>query len=83
VPKREAGSIPNPNMNIMGQELGSVSLSLCTTAHPLYTRFTNIFGASISEATMRPNPRQEQTEPLARLDEAELLGGFSRGRVYH
>jgi hypothetical protein len=25
--------------------------------HPLYTRFTNIFGASISEATMRPDPR--------------------------
>ena len=24
---------------------------------PLYTRFTNIFGASISEATLRPNPR--------------------------
>jgi hypothetical protein len=24
--------------------------------HPLYTRFTNILGASISEATMRPNP---------------------------
>ena len=29
-------------------------------AHPLYTRFTNLFGASISEMTMvhvRPNPR--------------------------
>ena len=33
----------------------SVALSLCTTAHPLYTRFANIFGASISETTMRPN----------------------------
>jgi hypothetical protein len=31
-------------------------LSLCTTAHPLYTRFTKIFGASISETTKRPNP---------------------------
>jgi hypothetical protein len=30
-------------------------LSLCTTAHPLYTTFTTTFGASISEATMRPN----------------------------
>jgi hypothetical protein len=29
---------------------------VCTTAHPLRTIFTNIFGASISEATMRPNP---------------------------
>jgi hypothetical protein len=26
---------------------GSVALSLCTTAHPLYTTFTNNFGASI------------------------------------
>ena len=26
-------------------------------AHPLHARFTNIFGASISEATMRPIPR--------------------------
>jgi hypothetical protein len=30
---------------------------ICTTAHPLHTRFANIFGTSISEATMRPNPR--------------------------
>jgi hypothetical protein len=39
---------------------GSVSLSLridCTTTRPLHTRFANIFGAAISEATMRPNPR--------------------------
>jgi hypothetical protein len=35
---------------------GSVALSLCTTAYPLYTRFANIFGASISETTMRPSP---------------------------
>ena len=31
---------------------------VCTTAHPLYTTFTNIFGASISEARLRPNPRR-------------------------
>ena len=37
---------------------GSVALSLCTTAHPLYTRIASIFGASTSEAIMRPNPRQ-------------------------
>jgi hypothetical protein len=36
---------------------GSVASSLCTTAPPLHTRFMNRFGASISEATMRPNPR--------------------------
>jgi hypothetical protein len=35
---------------------GSVTLSLCTTARPLYyKRFANIFGASISETTMRSN----------------------------
>jgi hypothetical protein len=37
-------------------------LSLCTTAHPLYTIFTKIIGASISEATMRPNPRRGARE---------------------
>jgi hypothetical protein len=37
--------------------IGSVALSLCTTAHPLYTRFTNIFGAFISEVTRWPRPR--------------------------
>jgi hypothetical protein len=36
---------------------GSVALSRCTAAHPLHIRFTNIIGASLSEATMRPNPR--------------------------
>jgi hypothetical protein len=36
---------------------GSVALSpLCATAHPLHARCTNIFGASISETTMRSNP---------------------------
>ena len=37
---------------------GWVALSLCTTAHPLHTRFANIFGTSVSEATMRPDPRR-------------------------
>jgi hypothetical protein len=41
---------------------GSVALSCCTTAHPLYTRLTMIIGASTSEAAMRPNP----TLPVAR-----------------
>jgi hypothetical protein len=36
---------------------GSVALLRCTTTHPLHTRFTTIIGASISEPTMRPNPR--------------------------
>jgi hypothetical protein len=33
-----------------------VALSLCGTAHPFHARFTNIFGASMSETTMRPDP---------------------------
>ena len=35
---------------------GSVALSLGANAHPTYTGFANIFGASVSEATMRPKP---------------------------
>ena len=34
----------------------------CATAHPLHTRFTNIFSPSIPEATVRPDPT-----PAARL----------------
>jgi hypothetical protein len=34
--------------------LGWVALSLCTAAHPFHARFSNIFGASVSETTMRP-----------------------------
>jgi hypothetical protein len=36
---------------------GSATLSLCTAAHPLHTGVANVLGVSISEATMRPNPR--------------------------
>jgi hypothetical protein len=36
---------------------GSVALSLCTTVHPLHIRFANVFGASVFEATVRPDPR--------------------------
>ena len=35
-----------------GAALGSVALSLCAAAHALHTRFTNIFGTSISETTI-------------------------------
>jgi hypothetical protein len=37
--------------------LSWTNVSLCTAAHPIYTRFTIIVGASISEAAMRPDPR--------------------------
>ena len=33
-------------------------MSLCTTAYPFYTRFTNIIGTSTSKAKMQPKPRQ-------------------------
>jgi hypothetical protein len=42
---------------LAGFSSGSVALSLCTTAHPIHTRFSNIFGISISESAMPPNPR--------------------------
>jgi hypothetical protein len=34
-----------------------LSCMLSTNAHPLHTRFPNIIGTSISEVTMRPNPK--------------------------
>jgi hypothetical protein len=44
---------------------GSVASSLCTTSYPFHTISVNIFGASVSEATMRPDPRH--TPQLAGL----------------
>ena len=38
-------------------EPGANALSLCTTAHPLFTRPAMICNASISETAMRLNPR--------------------------
>ena len=35
----------------------SVAVSFCTTAHSVHARFAKIFGASLSETTMRPIPR--------------------------
>ena len=37
------------------------SVALYTTVHPLHTIFTKIFGASISETAMRPDPRPAPT----------------------
>lgn len=50
--------------------------SPCATVHPLHTRFDQIFGGSISEVTMRPDPNREiiciagekcKLAPLSRL----------------
>ena len=48
---------------------GLVALSLCTAAHPLHTRFTNMFAASVSEATLRPNPRHETERDVPLLEQ--------------
>ena len=50
-------------MAACGHAQGSVALSLCTTAHSLHTRFAKVCGASIPEATMRPNPRHAPGAP--------------------
>ena len=40
-----------------GYLASSVTLSLCTAFHLLYARSTKRFGASLSETTLRPGPR--------------------------
>ena len=40
----------------VADQVGSVAMSLCITAYPVYTKFTKIIGTSVSETTMRPNP---------------------------
>jgi hypothetical protein len=53
---------------------GSAALSLCTIAHPLHTRIANIFGTSISEVTMRPNPRPASLDrAAAAIAKADVL----------
>jgi hypothetical protein len=39
-----------------------------------FSRFTNIFGASISETTMRPNPRSAAPTPSARRARRRSVG---------
>ena len=47
----------SPYMTEVGPDLGfGRALSLCTAVHPLYTRFTEKLGTSISETTIRPSP---------------------------
>jgi hypothetical protein len=56
----EPGATTNPwdrTRTPGGSSQGSAALSLCSTGDPLYTRFAKRVGASISETTMRPNPR--------------------------
>ena len=53
--------------------LGSVAVPLFTTAHPLHFKITNIFGASVYEATMRPNPLGAGRLPVLLVDRAPGL----------
>ena len=58
----------------------------CTTAHPFYTRFTNIFSAFVSKATVRPNPKvvannRQLAATASALAGAERAGGGRRRRV--
>jgi hypothetical protein len=50
-------------------------------SHPLYTRFTNIFGASIFEMIMRPNPRRTRSAAgLARPGSSPRCAGWRKCR---
>jgi hypothetical protein len=55
--------------------LGSVALPPCATTHPLYTRFTNRFGISISETTTRPKPACKPAPARAALARAFVAAG--------
>ena len=71
-------------MRLLRPQYGSVALSLCTTTHPLYTRSTNIFGTSISIATMRPDPRSH-SQGLAATQKScgARCGRLTRLRAWH
>jgi hypothetical protein len=53
----QLAAVGRPGRRVRGAHGGararSRALSLCTAAHPIYTRLANIFGAPISGATMR------------------------------
>jgi hypothetical protein len=57
---------------------GSVALSLCLAARPLYTSFTKIIGASFSEATVRPNPRSATFTPAGVPTATRAAAGGAR-----
>ena len=59
----EQGKAPQLGYRALGSaRVGLGRVVACTTgemsAHPLHTRIAHIFGASISDTTMRPNPRR-------------------------
>jgi hypothetical protein len=60
-----------------------VALYRRSSTHPLHTRFANIFGPSLSEATMRPNPRSGATRrPAPPRSRSGLRRGSRGSRVF-
>jgi hypothetical protein len=49
---------PEVDISLRFGRISSVALSLCATARPLYSRFTEIIGTTSYETTMRPNRRR-------------------------
>jgi hypothetical protein len=49
--------------------------------HPLHTRFANIIGISLSEATMRPNPRRPAHLGHQRRADGSLRARPGLGRI--
>ena len=54
-----------------GYDSGSVAPSRCSTAYPLHTGYTNMFGTSSYETTMRPNPRYDVVVVKRKAREAD------------
>ena len=73
-------SVEKPRLLERRHASGLVALSLCTTAHPLYTVIANTFGASISQTTTRPNPRRARLcDELWPLEASTRRLGGGRG----
>ena len=58
--------------------LGLGRISLCATSHPIFTILTNIFGASVSERAMRPNPGRARQPRDPGRDDGRLGGRVRR-----
>jgi hypothetical protein len=73
----------------LGCGWGSVPLLLRTTAYPLYTRFTNMFGAPVPDATIPLGPRfsahptEAQLKAMVDDVDADGSGAISHERVCH
>jgi hypothetical protein len=64
---RAVAVVVDPIQSVKGKVVTGLG-RFCDTAHPRYTGFANMFGVSVSETAMRPNPRWSSTPsgPLTR-----------------